>query len=90
MKEVEIYTLLFTRYRRHAGLGVVRERADCFRQGCEGFGHQRQGLPDGTAMPLGELQENLHVGEGLPLKAVRSTTASGRVNAALEAIELHA
>jgi copper(I)-binding protein len=29
----------------------------------------------GTAMPLGELQENLHEGEGLPLNAVRSATA---------------
>jgi hypothetical protein len=42
-------------------------------------------------MPLGELQEDMHVGEGLPLNAVRlSATASGRVNAALEAIKLHA
>jgi hypothetical protein len=59
--------LLFTRYRRHAGVLLVRERADCFQQESETFGHRRQGLPDGTAMPLGELQENLHLGEGLPL-----------------------
>jgi hypothetical protein len=26
-----------------------------------------QALPDGAAVPLGELQENLHVGEGVPL-----------------------
>jgi hypothetical protein len=26
-----------------------------------------QELPHGAAMPLGELQENLHVGEGLPI-----------------------
>jgi hypothetical protein len=41
-------------------------------------------------MPLGELQEDLHVGEGLPLNAVRLSAKSGRVNAALEAIKLHA
>jgi hypothetical protein len=42
-------------------------------------------------MPLGELQEDLHVGESLPLNAFRlSATVSGRVNAALETKKLHA
>jgi hypothetical protein len=32
-----------------------------------GPSNERQELPHGTAMPLGELQENMRVGEGLPL-----------------------
>lgn len=32
-----------------------------------GGGVERQELPHGTAMPLGEFQENMRLGEGLPL-----------------------
>jgi copper(I)-binding protein len=34
---------------------------------------ERQKLPHGAAMPLGELQESMHVREGMPLKRRRST-----------------
>jgi len=32
-----------------------------------GPGHKRQELPYGAAMPLGELQENMHLVESLPV-----------------------
>ena len=35
---------------------------------------ERQELPDGAAVPLGELQEDMRMGEGLPLAAGSEVT----------------
>ena len=47
---------------RHSGADFNLQAHARRRSGCE-----RQELPHGTAMPLGEFQEDMRVGEGLPL-----------------------
>jgi hypothetical protein len=41
-----------------------------------GSGHQRQELPDGAAMPLAGFQENLRLGESLPMIVICSDVSS--------------
>jgi hypothetical protein len=40
---------------------------DLHSHGCRRSGGEGPELPHGAAMPLGELQEDMHVGKGLPL-----------------------
>ena len=42
-----------------------------------GAGGKRQELPHGATMPLGKLQEDMHLGESLPISAEREL-AHGR------------
>jgi hypothetical protein len=45
----------------------------CFRAASrDSSGQKREELPDGTAMPLGKFQEDLRLGEGLPIAGTSS------------------
>jgi hypothetical protein len=55
---------------------------------CLGSRRKRQELPPGATMPLGKLQEDMHVGESLPINAERERKAATTpVAAALLALE---
>jgi hypothetical protein len=67
---------------------VVYLRASCRHldlspRDCRRSGEQRKKLPHGAAMSLGEFQENMHVGESLPVAGGAGVDAELSAAAAL-------